>query len=211
MKIMYLARFARDDLKRAIGALATKITKWDALCDKKMLQVIRYLVATREWRQIGFIGDNFDELRLGLFTDADFAGDRSDMKSTSGVFLALYGRHSFYPLGSASKKQSCVSHSSVESELVACNHGLRTVGIPALDLWSVILGKDMRMDLYQDNQATARIVATGRAPTLRHVHRVHQVCVAWVHQVVSSESFELRDCHTNCMHGGRHLHETLRE
>ena len=45
MKIMYLARSARDDLKRAIGALATMITKWDDLCDKKMHRIIRYFAS----------------------------------------------------------------------------------------------------------------------------------------------------------------------
>ena len=29
MKIMYIARFARPDLLRAVGALSTMITKWD--------------------------------------------------------------------------------------------------------------------------------------------------------------------------------------
>ena len=199
MKIMYLARFARDELKRAIGSLATKITKWDDLCDKKMFRVIQFLVHARDWRHIGFIGDDFKDLRVGTFTDSDFAGDRADMKSTSGVFLALYGTHSFFPLGSASKKQGCVSHSSVEAELVACNFGIRTVGIPAIDLWTTILGRDLSIDLYQDNQATARIIATGKAPTLRHVHRVHQVCVAWLHERVAQHDIHLKDCHTNCM------------
>ncbi len=51
-----------------------------------------------EWRQVGFVGDKPEDLEVGLFSDADFAGDRADMKSTSGVFLALYGTHSFFSL-----------------------------------------------------------------------------------------------------------------
>ena len=149
-----------------------------------MYRIIQFLLGAREWRQIGFIGDDFSELKLGLFTDSDFAGDRSDMKSTSGVFLALYGLHSFFPLGSVSKKQTCVSHSSVEAELVSCDFGVRAVGIPALDLWQTILGDEITMELYQDNQATARIITTGKAPTLRHIGRVHQVSIAWLHEFV---------------------------
>ena len=34
MKIMYIARFARPDLLRAVGALSCMITKWDYLCDR---------------------------------------------------------------------------------------------------------------------------------------------------------------------------------
>ncbi len=74
-----------------------------------------------EWRQIGFIGDTPDELELGLFSDADFAGDRADMRSTSGVFLALYGTHRFFPLSGQSKKQTAIPHSTVDAEFVAAD------------------------------------------------------------------------------------------
>jgi hypothetical protein len=115
MKIMYIARFARPDLLRAVGVLTTMITKWDALCDRKLFRIIRYINGTVSWRQIGFIGDEPDQIEIGLFSDADFAGDRGTMRSTSGVFLALYGPHSFFPLASQSKKQTAVSHSTVEA------------------------------------------------------------------------------------------------
>ena len=87
------------------------------------------------WRQIGFIGDDPDELELGLFSDADFAGDRETMRSTSGVFLALYGPHSFFPLAAQSRKQTVVSRSTVEAEIVAADHAIRMSGLPALPLW----------------------------------------------------------------------------
>ncbi len=51
------------------------ITKWDDMCDRKLLRIINYMTGSAEWRQIGFIGDTPDELELGLFYDADFVGD----------------------------------------------------------------------------------------------------------------------------------------
>ena len=90
MKIMYIARFARPDLLRAVGALTTMITKWDDVCDRKLCRITEYMNGSAAWRQIGFIGDTPDELELGLFSDADFAGDRETMWSTSGVFLAVH-------------------------------------------------------------------------------------------------------------------------
>ena len=98
MKIMYLARFARFDLLRAVSALSTFITKWGKLQDKKLYRIIRYLKFSREYRQIGFIGDNWKDIGLCLFTDSDFAGDQETKKSCSGVFLGLYGPNTFYPL-----------------------------------------------------------------------------------------------------------------
>ncbi len=135
MKIMYIARFARPDLPRAVGVLSTMITKWDTLCDRKLFRLIKYINGTTQWRQIGFVGDGPDDVSLGLFSDADFAGDRADMRSTSRVFLALYGPHSSSLSQHRTTKQTAVSHSTVEAEIVAADHALRTSGLPAMPLW----------------------------------------------------------------------------
>ena len=37
------------------------------------------------------------------------------------------------------KKQTSVSHSSTESEIISLDAGLRIDGIPALDLWDLIV------------------------------------------------------------------------
>ena len=58
-----------------------------------------------------YIGDDPKNLRLQLFADADFASDSEIRKSTSGLFLALAGPHSFFRLTAISKKQNAVSHS----------------------------------------------------------------------------------------------------
>ncbi len=83
MQIMYLARFGRPDLLRAVSALATRVTSWTTLCDKKLLRIIQYMKFSKDWKQIGFVGDSITELELGLYTDADFASDRGTMKSTA--------------------------------------------------------------------------------------------------------------------------------
>ena len=194
MNIMYIARLARQDLLRAVGALTTMITRWDEMCDRKLFRIIKYMNGSVQWRQIGFTGDSPDELELGLFSDADFAGDRADMRSTSGVFLALYGIHSFFPLSGQSKKQTAVSHSTVEAEIVAADHAVRTGGLPALQLWERLLDRPLVLEVYQDNQATARIMTTGRAPTLRHIKRTHCVSVAWIHERISGPDINFNDC-----------------
>ena len=73
------------------------ITKWDTLCDRKLLRIVKYINGTTDWRQIGFVGDSPEELELGLFSDADFAGDRGTMRSASGLILALYGPKHLLP------------------------------------------------------------------------------------------------------------------
>ena len=73
------------------------------------------------------------------FKDSDFAGDLEDSKSTSGGTLCIFGSHTFVPISWMCKKQTPVSHSSTESEIISLDTGLRLDGIPALDFWDLIV------------------------------------------------------------------------
>ena len=119
MTTMYAARMARKDLLRCVGRLATNLTKWTSVEDEKLYRMVCYISDSLKYREVGFIGDPPEKLYLGLYVDADFAGDRSDMKSTSDIFLALMAPHTFFPLNGISKKQTAQSHSTPEAEIVA--------------------------------------------------------------------------------------------
>ena len=181
MTTMYAARMAKPELCRCIGIMTTQLTRWTPYEDKKLHRSMSYLNERSEDVLTGFIADPPELLRLGLFADSDFAGDRADFKSTSGVFLALIGPQTFFPLGWASRKQTIASHSSVEAEIVALSSALRHEGVPALDLWEKILGRTPEVTVYEDNQAAATIVKTGKYPELRHVQRLHGVSISWLH------------------------------
>ena len=73
---------------------------------------------------------------LGLSQDADFADDDDleDSKSTSGGVLCYFGSGTFVPVTWMCKKQTAVSHSSTESEILSLDAGLRMDGLLALDL-----------------------------------------------------------------------------
>ena len=58
---------------------------------------------------------------------------------TSGATLCVFGSHAFVPKSWMCKKQTSVSHSSTESEIISLDAGLRLDGIPALDLWDLIV------------------------------------------------------------------------
>ena len=79
------------------------------------------------------------QCRLGLYQDPDFAGDLEDSKSISGGTLCFLGSHSFVPRRWMCKKQTSVSHSPTELEIISLDAGLRIDGIPALDLWDPIV------------------------------------------------------------------------
>ena len=79
------------------------------------------------------------QCRLGLFQDSDLAGDLEDSKSTSAGTLCIFGSHTFVPISWMCKKQTSVSHSSTESEMMSLDAGLRMDGNPALDLWDLVI------------------------------------------------------------------------
>ena len=80
------------------------------------------------------MGNAAKQCRLGLFQDSDFAGDIEDSKFTSGGTLCVFGSHTFVPISWMCKKQTAVSHSSTESEIISLDTGLRSDGVPALEL-----------------------------------------------------------------------------
>ena len=66
-------------------------------------------------------------------------GDLEDSKSTSGGTLCVLESHTFAPTSWMCKKQTAVSHSSTESEIISLDTGLRLDGLPALELWDLIV------------------------------------------------------------------------
>ena len=90
------------------------------------------------------LGDAIEHCHLVVYSDADFAGDIQGSKSTSGCFVAIVGPNTFAPVSALCKTQSCVSHSSTESEIIALDHAMRNEGIPILGLLQFIAsgGKD---------------------------------------------------------------------
>ena len=85
------------------------------------------------------MGNTAKQCRLGLFQASGFARDLEDSKSTSGRTLCVFGRHTFVPISWMCKKQTAVSHTSSESEIISLDAGLRLDGLPALELWDLVV------------------------------------------------------------------------
>ena len=107
------------------------------------------------------MGNTAKQCRLGLFEDSDFAGDLEDSKSTSGGTSCVFGSHSFVPISWMCKKQTSVSHSSTESEIISLDAGLRLDGLLALELWDLIVS--VFGSVTQTSDRTGRLVDTERS------------------------------------------------
>ena len=119
----FLARIGRPDILWSVNILARSITKWTKACDKLLCRLISYIHHTCEYKQYCPVGNTAQQCRSGLFQDSDFAGDLEDSKSTSGG--RIFGCHTFVPISWMCKKQTSVSHSSTESEIISLDTGLR--------------------------------------------------------------------------------------
>ena len=135
----YLARIGRPDFLWSVNKLARSITKWTKACDKRLNRLILHIHHTCEYKQYCHVGNTAKQCRLGRIPDSDLARDLEDSKSTSGRTLCILGSHTFVPTSWMCKKQTAVSHSSTGSEIISLDTGLRLDGLPALELWDLIV------------------------------------------------------------------------
>ena len=191
MKLLYAARIARFDLLRSINALARNVTKWTKDDDARLHHLMCYVNSTLSLKMIGWVGDKIEDLSLGLFADADFAGCAQSLRSASGSHLQVQGKFTRFPLAGGSKRQGCVSHSTPEAEIVAADTALRTLGIPALSAWKVLAKVFPQLLFHDDNQGMIGVVRSGRNPTMRHLERTHGISIASMHEHFQKDHFVL--------------------
>ncbi|XP_065073527.1 uncharacterized protein LOC135697684 [Ochlerotatus camptorhynchus] len=110
--LLYVAVCARPDIATSVGILGRKFsapTEADWTAAKR---VVRYLKETMDWKlQLG--GKKAED--LVAFSDSGWAGDKSTRKSTTG-YVVFYGGGAVCWV---SRRQSCVTLSTMEAEYVA--------------------------------------------------------------------------------------------
>ena len=150
-----------------------------------------YIHSTYHLRLTGWVGDGRDHVVPHLFADADFAGDSKSSRSTSGAHFCLLGPNTVFPLSGQCKKQGCVSHSTPEAEIVAADHALRMFGLPGLDLWDVLLQRQVVLQFHEDNETCIGAMKYGYSPSMRHLKRTHGVCLRWLAERFATTSCDL--------------------
>ena len=128
LKCLYLARIGRPDIPCSVNKLACAVTNWTRACDKCKARLTSYIHHTSDIKLNCHVGHTAQHCRVGLFQDTDFASDLEDSKSASGRLLCIFGSHTFVPISWMCKKQTSVSHSSTESEIISLDVRLRRMG-----------------------------------------------------------------------------------
>ena len=186
---MYLAVSTRPDIAFAVNSLARfnsnpQKDHWTAL-----KRVLRYLKGTIN---IGILYKQDDSDKCIGYSDADWAGDTSDRKSTSGYIFMFSGG----PISWNSKKQKCVALSTAEAEYVALS------GAAQECFWLRQLEKELGCSsegptlLFEDNQSAIAMAKNpqfhGRA---KHIDIRHH----FVREQVANGSIKLDYCSTTDM------------
>ena len=99
--------------------------------------------------------------------------------------------NTFFPLCWSSKKQTSTSKSTAEAELVSISSNLFDEGIPMLNFWQTVSGRDLKLKIKEDNEATIKIAKKGFSPKLRSLSRTHRVNLGAIHEEIIKPDIEL--------------------
>lgn len=119
--LLFVSRCTRPDISFAVGKLSRYFQCYESKHMNAAKQVLRYLVSTST-HGISYVRGI--DLSLTGYSDADYAGCKQQLRSTSGVLFMINES----PLTWISKRQALVAQSSTESEYVAlgttCKEGI---------------------------------------------------------------------------------------
>jgi hypothetical protein len=148
--LIYLSNTTRPDITFSVNYLARKMSKpsqQDYLFSKK---VLRYLNGTRNLK-LTFMKERRE---LIGYSDASYAEDKFDRKSTGGYLFMMNGG----AISWKSSKQKIVTLSSCEAEYVALSDAAKEA------IWLRSLAKNIKKNLkdqpiiiYEDNQSTMKL------------------------------------------------------
>ena len=114
-RLIYLTN-TRPDISFAVSVVSQFMHSPRSSHLDAVYHILRYL---KTCPGLGLFYESGEQYGLSCFTDADYAGSKSDRRSTSG-FCTFLGNHL---LSWKSKKQAVVSRSSAEAEYRAMAHG----------------------------------------------------------------------------------------
>ena len=148
--LLYAATATRPDIAHAVSVVAKFSSAPTAAHLTAVKRIVRYLKGTKH---VGLCYEKTATGGLSGYSDADWAGDRDDRRSTSGhVFLLAKGAVSWY-----SKKQSVVALSTSEAEYVALSQATQELVWVRRLLAGIGQPIEGPTTLYEDNQGTIAI------------------------------------------------------
>ena len=188
--LLYLSGWTRPDIAYSVGNVARFCSDpteehWTAV-----KRIFRYLQGTANYG-LEYSKQNGDGNLVG-FSDADWAGDPNDRKSTSGYIFVMNGG----AISWKSRKQTCVALSTAEAEYVALASAAQETAWIRQLLNDLHHQQDDPTILYEDNQAAVAISKNSQLHTkMKHIAiRYH-----YVREKALDKTIDVQYCPTNDM------------
>jgi len=204
--LMHLMVSSRPDLAYAVGYVARFMENPGKVHWIAVKRIMRYLKGTKDYA-ITFKKNV--PLKLEGYSDADWAGNLDDRKSTSGyLFKIAQGTISW-----GSKKQNCVALSTSEAEYIALSLAIQE-GTWINNLFNEIIGEKLvenQLIIFEDNQSCIKMsknpINHGRAKHIDIKYHFIRDCVKSGHVklLYKETKFMLADILTKGLPGPRHL------
>ena len=131
---------------------------------------------------------------LRCWPDADLAGDpNEDTKSTSGGWIEVASLDGARSMGIhwGAAKQSSTADSTTQAELASMHTLLKSDGLPIACLMGVLLGRDVVVEVMEDNTAAIQAAKAGYSPKVRHLHRSKRTDLGLLGEVFENERHKL--------------------
>ena len=204
--LMHLTTATRPDIAFAVGYVSRfmetpQVEHWIAV-----KRIFRYLQGTKSH---GICFKPGDEVDFRGYSDADWAGDHSDRKSTSEYAFLLLSA----PISWGSKKQSSVSLSTSEAEYIALSLAIQEGKWVHRLLCEILTAANKQapgLKIFEDNQSCIKMtknpVNHGRAKhiDIKYHHIRDEVKRGEVELQYCETSIMLADILTKALPGPRH-------
>lgn len=152
--LMYAMTTTRPDICHAVGLVSRYQSNPGKAHWQAVKRIFRYLQGTKNMKLCFGLSD----LDIIGYTDADFAGDSDDRKSTSGNVFLFGGTAVFW----LSKKQSCVAKYTMEVEYIACSTTVSTAVWLKCFVNSLKLNiPDKPVNMFCDNTSAISLIKSG--------------------------------------------------
>ena len=154
--LLYLSTKTRPDISYAVNSVAKYCVKPNINHWCAVKRIFRYLKGTIN------LGISYERNKIkdcSGYSDADWAGDNSDRKSTSGYCFSLNSGL----ISWRSNKQSCVALSTAEAELVALSSAAQEAVWLQKLLIELNYADEKPILLFEDNQSTICLAKSNKS------------------------------------------------
>jgi hypothetical protein len=187
--LTYITNATRPDLAVAVNNIARNMTKPTERLWKMTQRVLKYLASTFE---LGLRIRSGRDLTIEGFADADYAGDATDRRSTTGWIYRLGGNSVSWK----TSKQKCVTLSTTEAEYTAAADAAKEA-IWLKDLLTELkLGKKQSPVIHQDNKGAIFLEKTH---SLKQRTKHIDIKVHYIREKVQDGDITIRYCKTEEM------------